>query len=189
MKTFCLLLLATTAFAAPALAEDYRVASALDAVTVYPQGADVTRVAKLTVKPGDHALILPGLPGAIDPQSIRVSGEAGEGVEISSVDSKTVPLLPVDTDEQRRNLEKQITALTDERSALDQTMRFLARWAWASEPGMAISVVMSVSTSSRCTVRFIIEDSSSRAFPARELESYTCTTNHPDSTVTGYVSR
>ncbi len=122
MRIGIYLLLAGTALTSQAVAEDYHVASRMDAVTVYPQGADVTRLARIEIKPGDHALYLENLPGSIDPQSIRVAGEAGEGVEISSVDSKATPVLTEDVDQQRRSIEKEIASLADERSALDQAV-------------------------------------------------------------------
>jgi uncharacterized protein (TIGR02231 family) len=119
MRRWTVLLLACSLWTAPALAAEYKVNSAIDAVMVYPQGADVSRVADVELVQGEHQLILENLPGSIDPQSIRVAGEGGAGVEIASVDSKTVPLQSVDLDQQRRELQKQIDALMDERSALD----------------------------------------------------------------------
>jgi hypothetical protein len=119
MRRWTVLLLACSLWTAPALAAEYKVNSAIDAVMVYPQGADVSRIADVELVQGEHQLILENLPGSIDPQSIRVAGEGGSGVEIASVDSKTVPLQSVDLDQQRRDLQKQIDALMDERSALD----------------------------------------------------------------------
>ncbi len=119
MKNLTVLLLACSIWTAPTLADEYKVNSAIDAVMVYPQGADVSRVADVSLVAGDHQLILENLPGSIDPQSIRVAGEANQGVEIASVDSKTVPLQSVDMDQQRRDLQKQIDGLYDAKSALD----------------------------------------------------------------------
>ena len=122
MKFNIFLLLATSMLATPAGAEVYMPVSKIDAVTVYPQGADITRLMKVSMAAGEHELVLADLPGSIDAQSIRVSGEGGAGLEIASVDSKTVPLQSVDLDSQRLTLEKQVSALADERAALDQVM-------------------------------------------------------------------
>lgn len=113
-------LLATSVFVSPVLAEQYRAPSQIDAVTVYPQGADVTRVASVTLTAGEHQLILEKLPGFIDPQSIRVEGQAGGAVQISSVDSKSTPLAEDSDNADRLRLEKAISALADERNGLDQ---------------------------------------------------------------------
>ncbi len=119
MRNWTAVLLACSYWTAPALAEEFKVNSAIDAVLVYPQGADVSHVAEVTLRAGDHQLVLENLPGSIDPQSIRVAGEAGDGVEIASVDSKSLPLQSVDIDQQRRDLQRKIDGLMDERSALD----------------------------------------------------------------------
>ncbi len=122
MKFLGTILLATTALAQGAWAADYRPVWKIDSVTVFPTGADVTRVAEAQMTAGDHQLILENLPGDIDPQSIRVSGEGGEGIEIASVDSKVVPLKSEQVDQQRKRLEKMIEDLQDERAALDQSI-------------------------------------------------------------------
>ncbi len=122
MKILSLAFLATTAMVLPALANEFRPVSKIDAVTVFPTGADVTRVAELNLTPGDHQLIIENLPGDIDTKSIRVAGEGGEGIEIASVDSKVSPLANEDTDQVRKRLEKQIADFQDERAGLDQTI-------------------------------------------------------------------
>jgi hypothetical protein len=75
MKTaFAAALLAATFFS-PALAAEFTPASRIDAVTVFPQGADVVRTLDVDVPAGEHSLILAGLPQGVDPQSIRVEGQ------------------------------------------------------------------------------------------------------------------
>jgi uncharacterized protein (TIGR02231 family) len=94
----------------------------VDAVTVYPSGAEITRVTEARLTTGDTTLILEDLPGELDAQSIRVEGVGGEGVEIGSVDSKLVYLSTDAQDAERKRLEKEIETLGDERRALDQTL-------------------------------------------------------------------
>ena len=117
--TFTTLLMMTSCLAT-ASAADIRAASHVDAVTVFPQGADVVRITEASLPPGEHTLILDDLPGSIDPQSIRVEGLGGQGLEIGSVDSKLVQLSSADIDAQRKIIESQIEVLNDERSGLDQ---------------------------------------------------------------------
>ena len=122
MKTkFVALLLLSSAFT-PAVAEDIKTTSHIDAVTVYPQGADIVRISSVDLKAGEHTLLLEDLPGSIDPQSIRVDGAGNAGLEITSVDSKMIELSSVDIDVKRKVINEQIETLMDERSELDQTV-------------------------------------------------------------------
>jgi uncharacterized protein (TIGR02231 family) len=115
-------LLLTTTCLVPAFADDIPAPSHIDAITVFPQGADVVRVTEVKLQPGEHTLILDDLPGTIDTQSIRVEGLGGTGLEIASVDSKLVQLSSEAVDAQRKVFDGQIEALSDERTALDQTI-------------------------------------------------------------------
>ena len=122
MKTkFVALLLLSSAFT-PAVAEDIKTTSHIDAVTVYPQGADIVRISSVDLKAGEHTLLLEDLPGSIDPQSIRVDGAGNAGLEITSVDSKMIELSSVDIDAKRKVINEQIETLMDERSGLDPTV-------------------------------------------------------------------
>ncbi len=57
-----------TAFAvAQARAADLNVTSAVDAVTVYPDGASVTRVITLDLPSGDNTLVAKDFPLTLDP--------------------------------------------------------------------------------------------------------------------------
>lgn len=116
LLTFALL----TTSLSTAFAGDLVAVSKIDAVTVFPQGAEVTRMANAHLPAGDTTLLLQGLPQEVDPQSIRVEGAGGQGIEISSVDTRAEPVFASEAD--RKQMEDQIQALTDERSALDQTL-------------------------------------------------------------------
>jgi uncharacterized protein (TIGR02231 family) len=106
----------------PAFAADLKALSHVDAVTVYPNGAEVTRVTEARLMAGETTLILEDLPGELDAQSIRVEGAGGAGLEIGSVDSKLIYLSTAAQDAERKSLEKEIERLGDERQALDQTL-------------------------------------------------------------------
>lgn len=113
--------LVTTCLSA-GFAADLRAQSHLDAVTVYPTGAEVTRVTDAHLLAGETTLILEGLPGELDAQSIRVEGVGGKGVEIASVDSKLIYVSTAEGEAARLRIEAQIETLQDERQALDQSI-------------------------------------------------------------------
>ncbi len=118
---FATFILVTTCLS-PAFAADLKALSHVDAVTVYPNGAEVTRVTEARLMAGETTLILEDLPGELDAQSIRVEGAGGAGLEIGSVDSKLIYLSTAAQDAERKSLEKEIETLGDERQALDQTL-------------------------------------------------------------------
>jgi uncharacterized protein (TIGR02231 family) len=69
-------LLATSALGictASATAADLAADAHIDHVTVYPQGAAVTRVAQVTVPLGSHRLIFRGLPANVDAKTLQVT--------------------------------------------------------------------------------------------------------------------
>ncbi len=115
------LLLATTA-CTNVYATEFTPSSKIDAVTVFPQGADIVREVAYDVPQGSHSLILTDLPQNIDAQSIRVEG-VGEGdLQVGSVDTRNRYLGSASIDAQRKTLEKDIQNLQVERQGLDQTV-------------------------------------------------------------------
>ena len=71
------LVLAGALVVGPLHAADLDTASQVDAVTVYPDGASVTRVITLDLPAGDNTLIAKDFPMGLDPSSLRVEGDAG----------------------------------------------------------------------------------------------------------------
>ena len=116
-----LVLLATTAVS-PVFAADIPALSKVDAVTVFPSGAEVTRLAEVRLEAGSHALIFENLPGDLMPETLRVEGDAGGMVEIGSVDARLVQATSADIDARRRVLEADIRRLQDERGMLEQSI-------------------------------------------------------------------
>lgn len=100
-----------------ASAADIELSSRIDRVTVYPDGAIVTRLGKAELMQGASKLVLRGLPASIDPASIRVEGKGDGSFSIGAVDVRTVPgeARPV----LDKVLEDKIKALRDEKAALD----------------------------------------------------------------------
>lgn len=106
-----------------ALADTITGSSVIDVVTVFPSGAEVTRVAKeLKLEPGEHTIVFNDLPASAVPGSIRVEGKATAKLEISSVDSRRLFVSRTDSEvaeTERRRLENEIERLRDDRSALE----------------------------------------------------------------------
>ncbi len=120
MKTSLIALAVFAGFAQSALAAEIPAPSQIDAVTVYPEGADVTRLVEVKVAADDSTLVINDVPQSADAQSIRVEGVAEGDVSITSVDSKLVRDGAEGLDATRKKLNERIEALQDERSGLDQ---------------------------------------------------------------------
>jgi uncharacterized protein (TIGR02231 family) len=115
------LFLVTSVFS-PAYAADIAALSKVDAVTVFPQGAEVIRSVDVTIPAGDHRLIFEGLPSDLQSETLRVEGSAGSTVEIGSIDSKFAYAPAAAIDAERKRIEGKIETLNDERGLLDQTI-------------------------------------------------------------------
>ncbi len=76
----------------PASAAEIAAPSRIDAVTVYPGVATVTRLVEITVPAGQHTLVVGGLPQAADPNSLRVEGVSEGSLQIGSIEMRTQPL-------------------------------------------------------------------------------------------------
>jgi uncharacterized protein (TIGR02231 family) len=99
----------------PAAAET-DVGSTIDAVTVYPDGATVTRVIHVDLPRGGSVLRARDFPPGLDPSSLRVEGGGEARLVIGSIDARPPradrpPLDPA--------LENRFEALRDERGGLD----------------------------------------------------------------------
>ncbi len=87
MRT-ALALLVLPAFVSSAYAADVKGTTRIDAVTVFPAGAEITRVGKVKLERGDHVVLFTDLPARAVHSSIRVEGKATGTLEIGSVDSR-----------------------------------------------------------------------------------------------------
>jgi len=125
---------------ARAEAADVEAASAVDAVTVYPDGASVTRIVSVELPAGDNTLVLKDFPLKLDPSSLRVEGEADASLAIGAIDTKPPRAAPpVNLPE----LDKRIETLKDERGDLDGVIaaatarrKFAERFAETSPVGI-----------------------------------------------------
>ena len=134
------LVLVTTAFALPSWAADVDATSAIDTVTVYPDGATVTRVIALDIASGDSTLVARDFPLSLDPSSLRVEGEAGAKLTIGTIDARPPRAAqPVNLPE----LDKRIEELKDQRADLQGAIdsaaarrKFAQHFAEASPAGL-----------------------------------------------------
>ena len=134
------LVLVTALAVLPARAADVDASSTVDAVTVYPDGASVTRVITLDLPSGDSTLVAKDFPLSLDPSSLRVEGEAEAKLTIGSIDTRQPRAAPpVNLPE----LDKRIEALKDERANLQGAIdaakarrQFAARFAEAAPVGI-----------------------------------------------------
>ena len=90
MRAAAISLIAFTA-AFPAVAGETDVVSRIDAVTIYPDAAIVTRLAEVDAQAGDSALTFHNLPLGLDPESLRVEGTAIAALTIGSVETHVAP--------------------------------------------------------------------------------------------------
>ena len=72
----------------PLSAAELDVRSAIDAVTVYPDGATVTRLITVDLPAGDTTLIARDFPPRLDPASLRVEGESAAPLTIGAIDAR-----------------------------------------------------------------------------------------------------
>ncbi|MFT4119515.1 mucoidy inhibitor MuiA family protein [Bradyrhizobium sp.] len=109
------LVLVTTVAALPSWAADVDASSTIDNVTVYPDGASVTRLITLDLASGESTLVAKDFPLSLDPSSLRVEGEAGARLTIGTIDSRPPRAAPpVNLPE----LDKRIEAMKDQRADL-----------------------------------------------------------------------
>jgi uncharacterized protein (TIGR02231 family) len=116
------------------------VSSKVEQVTVYPDGAIVTRVIEVDLPRGDAVLRAVDFPPALDPASLRVEGEAAARLTIGSIDARPprADRLPADP-----ALDDAIEGLRDERARLDARIaaagsrrKFAERFAEQSPAGL-----------------------------------------------------
>ena len=93
--------------------------SRIDQVTVFPTGAEITRLARVKIERGDHVVLFTDLPARALPGSIRVEGKATARLEIGSVDTRKAFVPRADDGAaapERKRLEEAIEKLGDERA-------------------------------------------------------------------------
>lgn len=109
-------------FAGSGFAAEMKAPSVINTVTVFPSGAEVTRVAKVRLSQGEHTVVFDDLPASAVEESIRVEGTASAKVEIGSVDARRWHVPRADAQEfqaERQRIEDELDRLRDEKSQLE----------------------------------------------------------------------
>ena len=110
-------------------AADLDAASRIEAVTVYPDAAIVSRVAQVDLAAGDTVVVFRDLPLGLDPASLRVQGSGASALTIGAVDIAPAPAIAKPTDdvlgvrlaklrEERGDAQSQIDALQAKRAMI-----------------------------------------------------------------------
>lgn len=125
MKAVRVSLIVWAALAAPALADRIQVQAPPSHVTLYPDGASVTRIVQVELPEGAHQLVLPGLPPGTDPASLRI---IAEGARLGAVALQQGRALPDGTPDSpavqaARDALRQAEAVLRERDAATATIR------------------------------------------------------------------
>ena len=132
--------IALAVIAGPIAAAEIEAISQIDNVTIYPDGATVTRLIRVDLPAGDTTLLARDFPTTLDPSSLRVEGEGGTRLVIGSVDARTPrPTPPANLPE----IDRRIEVLRDQRAVLDGAIaaatarrKFAERFAEASPAGI-----------------------------------------------------
>jgi len=139
-QLLCFVAVIALVAAVPAMAAEIEVSSQIDAVTVYPDGATVTRLIRLDLPAGDSTLFARDFPLTLDPSSLRIEGEGSARLVIGAVDARPpLPAPPANLPQ----IDRRIEALRDGRTALDGEIasatarrKFAERFAEASPAGL-----------------------------------------------------
>jgi uncharacterized protein (TIGR02231 family) len=121
MRIGLALITAFGVFAGGAAADEITAESRVDAVTVFPSGAEVTRTVRLALPPGEHTVSFQDLPAEAVPASIRVDGKATADLSIQSVDSRRRYVPRADQEQlhaERKSIEADIERLRDQRGLI-----------------------------------------------------------------------
>jgi uncharacterized protein (TIGR02231 family) len=106
----------------PAFAAEVIAPSKIDAVTVFPSGAEITRIVKIKLAAGEQTILLNDITGEALPTSLRVEASASSRLEIGSVDTRRISLAsddPAIASSARKRIDDQIEVLNDSRAAQD----------------------------------------------------------------------
>ena len=107
-------------------AADIGAPSRISAVTVFPTGAEVIRLAKVKIPAGEHTVVIDHLPPSAVPGSVRVEGKATGRLDIGSVDTRRIMVPfgdPAQQASERRRIELEIEKLRDEHARIDAEVK------------------------------------------------------------------
>jgi uncharacterized protein (TIGR02231 family) len=125
MRKFGILVSICLSTASPACAAG-ATPSKIEAVTVFPSGAEITRTIKVKLDAGEQTILIDDITGQAILSTIRVEANAAAKLEIGSVDARSVGLSssdPAVAQSARKKIEDQIETLADSRSVQDDIIR------------------------------------------------------------------
>lgn len=94
-----------------------RYASKLDAVTVYEQGANFSRLADVAIIPGSQTIVFYGLPINLNPESIQIG--SSDKLEIVSISIGNTPFEQREKPEEYLKIEGELEAIKPKKELLD----------------------------------------------------------------------
>ncbi len=108
------------ALPAAGYAQEINGQSKISSVTVFPSGAEITRVFSVFLPEGQHELVLKDLPSQLEGRSLRIEGVGANGLEIGAIDHKvmTIPFGEQSDQDLRRTLQDKLDQLRDRRVLL-----------------------------------------------------------------------
>ena len=117
-----------------AAAAETELSSRIDRVTVFPDGAVVTRLGKTNLLQGASQIVLRGLPATIDPASIRVEGKGDGTFSVGAVDVRITPgdakpVLDTVLEEKLRTLRDEKEKLSGQIGAIESKRATIERFA------------------------------------------------------------
>ena len=98
-----------------------KITSKIDRVTLFPRGAEITRLAKIELAAGEHEIVIDDLPARLVHNSLRVEGEVDGELELGAIDDRSIHI-PKDgsnlDESERQRLLSEIEKLDDELAAV-----------------------------------------------------------------------
>jgi uncharacterized protein (TIGR02231 family) len=152
--------------ATPGIAADLAVDAHIDHVTVYRQGAIVTRVAQINVPAGSHRLIFRGLPADVDAKTLQVTASAA-GMQLGDIEIVRINednFVSEPERELRRRIEEvgdQQAVLTDEVAVAQNQLTLLAALA-ANPAGSSNKAVIDATNLTAVLAAMATGDSAAR---------------------------
>ena len=179
--TLVTLSVAALSLSANSLADDLEIASNIDRVTVFQNGAEVTRTAAVAIPAGEHRLIIQNLPAGIDPARLQLN-LSNEDVRLGTLQLEESHEGALVSDEERR-IQAELDQLLYERQeiadrieAANTQLRLLASLADGSVGGQQtsldigeLSTLLQTLSSSSIQAREIIREAN-RELVAKEQE-------------------
>ena len=153
-------------------ADEFQVSSNIDSVTVYEQGAEVTRVGQISIPAGEHRLIIENLPQRIQAERLRISIDS-PAVRLGNLQLEDVHRGELVNEEERR-LQEELDQLLYEKQEISDLMeaantqlRLLSSLADGSVGGQQTSLsvddvaaLLETLSSSSIQARTVIRDAS-----------------------------